>query len=275
MSHTAIYKDSASSSVPGGEVKVGIKEVKNYDRCKILDCRWTDGSKIQLKVSPLRTNWGASSYEGSGSSWSITLTLDNKDPKAQNIKKFLSAIDESNKANILALNGKDFGFDKKKITKEMVENSYKPLVKENSPYDPTINIKINVGENGIPSVDFYQHNESTGKLDKLPALESANSMTELIPKKSILNAAFTFTGITVIHDKKEKKEDSKVNFYPKLLVTQIGLIDTSGTGDSGTDNSKCHINVDNWEETYNHVLARVNKDKAKKSSKGDESEDSD
>ena len=63
MSHTAIYKDSASSSVPGGEVKVGIKEVNNYDRCKILDCRWTDGSKIQLKVSPLRTNWGASSYE--------------------------------------------------------------------------------------------------------------------------------------------------------------------------------------------------------------------
>lgn len=238
-----LYKENSVESVPGGEVSVVLGEIKQYDNCKKINTTWSDSSKIDLKLSPASTRFGASQYNGSPY-YTISITLDPNDPKSVNSKNFLKKLDNSIKNNLKKIPAASLGL-KKKLTDDQLETGYSSILKEKEPYDPTITIKIRIDdETGSPQVHWFKHNETTGKLDRLPNVEKMSN--DIVPANTILNAAFRLTGITVVGN----------NYYPQLIATQIGIIDIpEGTG----SDTKCHIDMDNWESIYNELVSRNKK----------------
>lgn len=172
---------------------------KNALGGNVVYLKYDNIPKINVQTCELDAPFGLSTYtdEKTGAvkySLDISFRGINEDPKIMQFHNKMAEIDEALLSEGVARSKEWFG---KKLTKEVVENFYRPLVKpakDPEKYAPTMKIKIQTNKAGGIAVDCYDDNKQ--RMDILEAVTPGCKVQGILECNSVWFVGKNMFGIS-------------------------------------------------------------------------------
>lgn len=181
MSQVILYKDFDVNSLSIGEL------TKNKAGGNQVSLKYNDSKKIIMQIPNMVTPFGLSEYTPETGNGPVKYSIDfsfkghTEDPK---LEKCLSKIREiDNRMIELAVENSQQWFGKK-MSKEVVEELYRPLIKESKQpekYAPTLKIKIRTRTDNTMSMEVFDIEKNPFDMTNFQPGTSAKSIVEFAP----------------------------------------------------------------------------------------------
>ena len=181
MSQVILYKDFDVNSLFIGEL------TKNKAGGNQVSLKYNDSKKIVMQIPNMVTPFGLSEYTPENGSGPVKYSIDfsfkgyTEDAKLDKCLRKFREIDE--KMIDLAVENSQQWFGKK-MSKEVVEELYRPLIKESKQpdkYAPTLKIKIRTRADNTMSMDAFDVDRNPFNMSCFQPGTSAKSIVEFAP----------------------------------------------------------------------------------------------